>query len=193
VGNRARGERLSALVPRGIRKLMAAILMLAPETPLVFMGQEFDEQAPFQFFTDFGDPALQKAVSEGRRREFKDFDFREVPDPQDPATFERSRLNWADADNDMLEWYRRLLDLRRELVIDCPGERRSPEVLKSERTCRAELQPGEAVLRLQMPREFPRLMLLCTLKPGVALPPQPGWKLRLSMEENGYGCSAFSS
>ncbi len=97
VGNRAKGERLTALVPRGARKMAAALLLLAPHTPLLFMGQEYDESAPFQFFADFGDPALKKAVSEGRRSEFKDFDFSEVPDPEDPRTFERSKLTWADA------------------------------------------------------------------------------------------------
>src|SRR5262249_12430326 len=96
VGNRARGERLTVLIPRGARMLAAALLLLSPETPLLFMGQEFDEINPFLFFTDYGDPALQKAVSEGRRQELKEFDFagNGVPDPQDPATFARSKLNW---------------------------------------------------------------------------------------------------
>jgi len=75
VGNRAKGERLTVLVPKGARKVAAALLLLAPHTPLIFMGQEFDETAPFQFFTDFEDANLQKAVSEGRRREFKDFSW----------------------------------------------------------------------------------------------------------------------
>jgi maltooligosyltrehalose trehalohydrolase len=96
VGNRAKGDRLTTLVPRGVRKLTAALLLLAPHTPMLFMGQEYDEAAPFQFFADFENPALRKAVSEGRRSEFKDFDFNDVPDPSDPATFERSRLTWAD-------------------------------------------------------------------------------------------------
>jgi maltooligosyltrehalose trehalohydrolase len=94
VGNRALGERLTALVPRGARKLAAALLLLAPETPLLFMGEEYDEQAPFQFFADFGDPALRQAVTQGRRREFSEFQWNDVPDPHDPATFERSRLRW---------------------------------------------------------------------------------------------------
>jgi maltooligosyltrehalose trehalohydrolase len=191
VGNRARGERLTSLVPRGVRKLMAAILLLAPHTPLLFMGQEFDESAPFQFFTDFGDPVIKQAVSAGRRREFKDFDFREVPDPQDAATFERSRLNWerAGEDNDMLQWYRALLQLRRELV------------LTGERTCHAELVGAasasagveEAVLHLQVPRANPRLLLTCTLRAGAALPPAPAeWRQRLAMAEDGYTCRVFS-
>jgi maltooligosyltrehalose trehalohydrolase len=124
VGNRALGDRLTSLVPVGIRKLLAAVLLLAPETPLLWMGQEYDERNPFQFFTDFGDPALQKAVSEGRRREFKDFKSfgAEFPDPQDPATFERSKLNWqfTPEQQEMHGWYRHLLCLRKKLYA---GER----------------------------------------------------------------------
>ena len=87
------------------------------------MGQEYDETAPFQFFADFQDPALKKAVSEGRRGEFKDFDFADVPDPEDPATFERSKLTWADGaqNREMLDWYQQLLQLRKQNVVN--GER----------------------------------------------------------------------
>ena len=118
VGNRAKGDRLTTLVPRGVRYVTAAILLLAPHTPLLFMGQEYDESHPFQFFSDFRDPILQKAVSEGRRNEFKDFDFSEVPDPQDPATFERSRLDWSKVkdENPMLRWYRELIRLRKKHI-----------------------------------------------------------------------------
>ena len=111
------------MISRGARKLSAALLLLAPHTPLLFMGQEDDETAPFQFFADFQDPALKKAVSDGRRSEFKDFDFADVPDPEDRATFERSKLTWADGPNnrDMLERYRQLLQVRKLYVT--PGER----------------------------------------------------------------------
>jgi len=183
VGNRAKGERLTALVPRGVRKALAAVLLLAPHTPLIFMGQEFDEAVPFQFFTDYGDPVLQRAVSEGRRKEFKDFDFSEVPDPQDTATFERSRLNWGNANeaNEMLRWYRALLDLRSELVL--PGER----------TCRAQLEHGDAALHMRVPRDNPRLLLQCALQAGAALPAtSSGWKLRLKSEEDGYAVRVWS-
>src|SRR5207253_9699551 len=95
IGNRPKGDRLNALIPRGAHKAAAALLLLAPETPLLFMGQEYGEKDPFQFFTDYGDPALQKAVVEGRRAEFKKFAWQEeVPDPQDPQTFLRSKLSW---------------------------------------------------------------------------------------------------
>lgn len=165
VGNRALGERLSVLVPRGVRMLAAALLLLAPETPLLFMGQEFDETNPFQFFTDYGDPALQKAVTEGRCNEFKDFDFETVPDPQDPATFERSKLNWslAEGENTMLEWYAALLDLRRKYVIN------------SDRTCKAELRDG--IITMQVPAQEPKLKLFARIQGDAVLPDVgAGWE-----------------
>jgi len=151
VGNRALGERLTVLVPRGVRKLLAALLMLAPETPLLWMGQEYDEEHPFQFFTDYGDPTLQKAVSEGRRNEFKDFKSfgAEFPDPQDPAAFERSKLNWQHApeQQDMLHWYRRMLCLRRYLYS---GDQ--------SRTAKATVA-GENAIEVQIPAEAPQVVV----------------------------------
>jgi maltooligosyltrehalose trehalohydrolase len=176
VGNRAKGDRLTTLVPRVVRKLAAALLLLAPETPLLFMGQEYDEAAPFQFFADFQDPALKKAVSEGRRSEFKDFDFSEVPDPEDPATFERSKLTWADGpDNrEMLEWYRQLLQLRRQYVV------------ASEPTANADFANG--VLTMQVPASQPKLMVGASLQPGARLPEiqEADWNEVLSSSEDGY-------
>jgi maltooligosyltrehalose trehalohydrolase len=207
VGNRAQGERLTALVPRGVRKLMAAILLLAPHTPLIFMGQEFDAETPFQFFTDFADPTIQQAVSEGRRNEFKDFAFGDVPDPQHPATFERSRLRPPPDEpdqtdqtdqtdkNDMLLWYRRLLDLRSSLFP--PQHAQPPRVSAtsaqtSDRTCYARLLQQDAVLHLYVPRENPRLLLTCNLKPDTPLAQMTGWQLRLSSEEDGYAVRVWT-
>lgn len=175
VGNRAKGERLTALVPRGIRKLAAAFLLLAPHTPLLFMGQEYDETAPFQFFADFQDPALQKAVSEGRRSGFKDFDCHEVPDPEDPATFERSKLTWADGpqNREMLEWYRRLLQLRKQYVT------------AAERTAEANYREG--VLTMQVPAREPKLMVKAVLKPGSSMPDAGSpWQEQLRSDEDSY-------
>jgi maltooligosyltrehalose trehalohydrolase len=119
VGNRARGERLTALVPSAAaRKAAAALLLLAPHTPLLFMGQEYDETNPFQFFTSYGDPQLKEGVRKGRRKEFKDFDFRDVPDPEDEQTFLRSKLDWSKVtdENATLNWYQELIDLRRRYI-----------------------------------------------------------------------------
>ncbi len=185
VGNRAKGERLSHLIPRGARKLAAALLLLAPQTPLLFMGQEYDEDAPFQFFTDFGDPELQKAVRDGRRSEFKDFAWDEIPDPQDPATFERSKLHLPESTVDsrrssavdMLDWYRRLIELRKK-QITC-----------AERTCRAELRDGSIVL--QVPADQPNVMLVAEFPDSGRLAALDRWREVLASDEDGYRTRVF--
>jgi maltooligosyltrehalose trehalohydrolase len=94
VGNRLGGERLSALISFEQQKLAAAVVLLSPFIPLLFMGEEYGETAPFQYFVDHGDPALVAAVREGRRREFAAFEWQgEPPDPQDETTFGLSVLN----------------------------------------------------------------------------------------------------
>jgi maltooligosyltrehalose trehalohydrolase len=94
VGNRMRGERLTSLVSFQAFKLACAILLLGPNVPLLFMGQEHGEEAPFQYFVSHGDPELVEAVRRGRRREFRSFSWAgELPDPQDPETFLRSKLS----------------------------------------------------------------------------------------------------
>ncbi|HSP08277.1 MAG TPA: malto-oligosyltrehalose trehalohydrolase [Candidatus Dormibacteraeota bacterium] len=118
VGNRAAGERLGHLVDEGSLKVAAALLLTAPFTPLIFQGEEWASSSPFQYFTDHADEGLGRAVSDGRRREFAAFGWGpdQVPDPQDPATFERSRLDWSELDQPlhrrMLDWYRDLIRLR---------------------------------------------------------------------------------
>ena len=96
IGNRARGERLSQLTSLPVATLAASLLLASPFVPLVFQGEEWGASTPFQYFTDHRDPELARAVTEGRRREFAAFGWRpdEVPDPQDPATFARSVLDW---------------------------------------------------------------------------------------------------
>ena len=114
VGNRAFGDRLP---PEKLRVASACVLF-SPHTPLLFMGEEYGERRPFQFFTDHVDPAIAKATSEGRRREFARFAAfagEDVPDPQDPATFERSKLDRSQADEELRAFYRELIALHREL------------------------------------------------------------------------------
>lgn len=118
VGNRARGERLSTLVGFEALKLAAGLMFAAPALPLLFMGEEYGETAPFQFFTSFLDPHLVRAVREGRRAEFSRFQWTgEIPDPADPTTFTRCRLNPALAEaprhRELREYYRAWLALRR--------------------------------------------------------------------------------
>jgi maltooligosyltrehalose trehalohydrolase len=122
IGNRAQGDRLCMLVNRDKLKIGTAIVLTSPFLPMLFQGEEWAASSPFQYFVDFHDePELAKAVSEGRRHEFEAFGWRpeEVPDPQDPATFERSKLRWEEVGRpdhaDMLDWYTRLIHLRRSV------------------------------------------------------------------------------
>ncbi|CAL9607151.1 malto-oligosyltrehalose trehalohydrolase [Streptomyces sp. NPDC057838] len=120
VGNRAQGDRLSALLSPGLVACAAALVLTAPFTPMLFMGEEWAAGTPWQFFTDHTDPELADAVRRGRRREFAAHGWKEedVPDPQDPATRDRSCLDWSEPEREpharVLDWYRRLLTLRRE-------------------------------------------------------------------------------
>jgi maltooligosyltrehalose trehalohydrolase len=115
VGNRAHGDRLTAAQ----LKVAAAVVLTAPFVPMLFMGEEWGASTPFQYFTSYTDGALAQAVSTGRRDELRSFGWAPdgVPDPQDPATFERSKLDWSERDRgehaELLEWYRSLIALRR--------------------------------------------------------------------------------
>jgi maltooligosyltrehalose trehalohydrolase len=119
VGNRAFGERIGELAAPEAVRAAVALLLLAPSPPLLFMGQEWSSRCPFLFFCDLG-PDLADNVVEGRRQEFarfpafRDREARErIPDPMDPQTFERSRLDW---DRQTQDEHRRWLVLHRELL-----------------------------------------------------------------------------
>ncbi|HEX6087040.1 MAG TPA: malto-oligosyltrehalose trehalohydrolase [Thermoanaerobaculia bacterium] len=125
VGNRMRGERLGDLVSFDQARLAAAAIILSPFVPMLFMGEEYHEKAPFLYFTSHSDQDLIEAVRKGRREEFDDFSWEgEPPDPHDEGTFLSSKLNWALLDRDehasMWRWYQQLLRLRR----DTPALRR---------------------------------------------------------------------
>ena len=119
VGNRMQGERLSTLVPWDQLKLIAAAVILSPFIPMLFMGEEYGEKAPFQYFTSHSDSELIEAVRRGRIEEFDDFAWEgEPPDPHDEATFERSKLRWESLQREehrmIRSLYRELLRIRRE-------------------------------------------------------------------------------
>ena len=136
VGNRACGDRLSALVGPRRLAVAAGLLLTGPFTPLLFQGEEWGATAPFPYFSDHRDPELGRAVSEGRRREFARFGWRpeDIPDPQDPETFRSARLDWSErthASHDaLLAWYRTLVGLRRSVsdLSDPRLDRTSVEV-----------------------------------------------------------------
>jgi maltooligosyltrehalose trehalohydrolase len=118
VGNRAFGDRL----PAAARPLAAFCTLLSPFVPLLFMGEEYGEEAPFQFFTDHIDKQIADATREGRREEFATFASfasfaQDIPDPQDPATFERSKLTRRRSEP-LADLYARLLAARRRLPPD---------------------------------------------------------------------------
>ncbi len=119
IGNRATGDRLSQTLNYGQLALAAVATLTSPFTPMLFMGEEYGATTPWQFFTSHPEPELGKATAEGRIKEFErmGWDPAVVPDPQDPETFTRSKLDWAEARGGeharLLELYRALIALRR--------------------------------------------------------------------------------
>jgi maltooligosyltrehalose trehalohydrolase len=127
VGNRARGERLHHQIDEAAWRAASVLLLLAPETPLVFMGQEWGASSPFLYFTDH-EKGLGRRVREGRRKELASFfgfsrpgPGEGIPDPQARATFARSRLGWPEREREphasLVRLYRATLSLRRELGL----------------------------------------------------------------------------
>ena len=122
VGNRAVGDRPSTSLNDATLAATAALVLLSPYTPMLFMGEEWGTRTPFQFFTDHEEEDLARSVSEGRVREFAGFgwDADEIPDPQEHGTVEASRLRWEELDEAeharMLAWYQGLIALRRKLT-----------------------------------------------------------------------------
>jgi maltooligosyltrehalose trehalohydrolase len=119
VGNRAIGDRPSALISEGRQRIAAALLLTAPFVPMIFQGEEWGTTSPFPYFTDHADPDLGQAVRQGRRSEFAAFGWEpsQIPDPQSAATFFTAKLDWSEpAKNghaDLLHWYQTLIELRR--------------------------------------------------------------------------------
>ena len=186
VGNRACGERSSALMSHDRLKMAAALVLLAPFTPMLFQGEEWAASTPFQYFTDHPDADLGRAVSEGRRREFASFGWAEedVPDPQDPATFQRSRLDWTEVGRaphaEMLEWHRRLIALRaahpefRAGPLEATEVRHGTDWLTLRRASLAIVANfGRAPARIDLAPDRPEsATILLTSKDGVSLQAQ---------------------
>lgn len=170
IANASLGRRLSELVSRDAEMLAAVLLVCSPFVPLLFMGQEYGETAPFLYFTSHSDAALADAVRSGRRDEYAAFyQDAEFPDPQDPLTFARSKLRWERVSEPacaaMLDFYRRLLSLRRRHA--CLSNCRKDLV-------RLAYEEGERWLVLE--RGDPsgeRAVLLCNLRPQPSRIPFP--------------------
>jgi len=183
VGNRALGNRLTTLVSFAGCKLAACVVLLSPFIPLLFMGEEYGEEAPFQYFTSHTDPELVEAVRSGRRQEFSEFDWQgEVPDPQDENTFLRSRLNHdlcrKGHHKVLRELYRQLLRQRRELKPLLEANKDNQEVIKKHR---------EGVLFLKYRNEEDQLCLVFSFNDDtvtVVLPVGQGnWYKRIDTAE----------
>jgi len=171
-GNRALGERLRTLVSARALQAAIALVLLSPQIPLLFMGEEAGAEEPFLYFTDHRDPTLAEAVREGRRSEFEKFsEFADeqrraaIPDPNAPETFETSRPRFESTDSE--QWhglYRRLLRLRRELVI--------PRLKHSKAETARAVGDAAVVARWRM-GDGARLTLACNLATAAAAAPLP--------------------
>jgi maltooligosyltrehalose trehalohydrolase len=138
VGNRLMGERLSGLVSFEALKLAAGAVLLSPFVPLLFMGEEYGESAAFKYFVSHSDPRLIEAVRKGRQEEFAAFDWQgQIPDPQDEATFQSSKLNHHLKDGGdhqaIYHFVRELIRLRKILPALSPNNRRELEAVAFER------------------------------------------------------------
>src|SRR5688500_36889 len=181
VGNRAQAARLSTIVPFEAVKLAAALMLAAPAVPLLFMGEEYGETAPFQFFTSFLDRDLAEAVRKGRTAEFSRFAWEgTVPDPGDPATFVRSRLNptlaSAPRHRELYQYYRRWLALRRSHpALGARGKERT----------RAEVDASGTVLTLSRDAERgPGVRLVANLTGEArSFTPPAGWRVLLDSDD----------
>ena len=186
VGNRAVGERLSALVPPGAERLATVALLVAPGLPLLFMGQEYGELRPFLYFTSYGDPALGRAVTEGRRAEQGFEAGGHVPDPQDPATFLASKLDRSVLSRPRHRGLRYLVHDLLELRRWLPALRTTDRALVG-----AEADEHRRLLRLLRGRPGERILALFSFSPEPSawegFVPEGGWELLLDAAHARYG------
>ena len=190
VGNRAAGERSGALMSDGRLRVAAAFLLTAPFVPMLFQGEEWAASTPFLYFTGHPDPGLGRAVSEGRRHEFASFgwDPAAVPDPQDPATFSRSRLDWDELSGGrhaaLLDWYRELIALRRHMPALGDPRLEHVRTAYDQEACWLTVQRGEVMVAANLGTDAwtfpagPAAQLLaasdprvCSTATGMVLPP----------------------
>jgi maltooligosyltrehalose trehalohydrolase len=187
VGNRMRGERMAALVSPARLRVAAAAVLLSPMVPLLFMGEEHGEPAPFQYFVSHSDPGLIEAVRAGRREEFASFGWGDdVPDPQDEETFLRSRVDWSlrsrPGHSELLDFHARLLALRREVPALAALTRQGMAV-----SCAPD---GNALWWLREAAGSEALVALNFETRPMALPAPGGpgeWRLRLDSSAASWG------
>jgi maltooligosyltrehalose trehalohydrolase len=182
VGNRAIGDRISAALPPDLVKVGAGLVLTGPYTPMLFMGEEWGAGTPWQYFTDHIEQWLAEAVADGRRAEFEDHGWppADIPDPQDKATFLRSKLDWAERDREphlgILAWYGELIALRRarpeltdprldRVTADFDEDARWILVRRGRLRIIANLGAGT----VRLPLGEPGVSVLAASSPGVAI------------------------
>jgi len=148
VGNRAIGDRLHNVVGLDRAKVAAALVLLSPFVPMIFQGEEWAASSPFQYFAHHDDPEMARLVREGRKNEFAAFGWDPdlIPSPEDPETFERSKLQWSEVHEnqhaEMLSWYRALIHLRRTTPSLNNGEPGSTQVSYDQRAMWISMERG---------------------------------------------------
>jgi maltooligosyltrehalose trehalohydrolase len=165
-------------------KLAAALLFAAPALPLLFMGEEYGETSPFQFFTSYLDPALVEAVRRGRAAEFARFGWEgKIPDPSEPATYLRSRLSHplagAPRHRELRDYYRQWLNLRRtHPALGAHGKERT----------QCEVDAGGNVLTLSRLGPAAGIRLVANLSASAQpfAPPPEDWRVLIDSEDKRY-------
>jgi maltooligosyltrehalose trehalohydrolase len=191
VGNRMRGERLSQILDLDALKLAAGTVLLSPFLPLLFMGEEYGEKAPFQYFVSHSDPDLIEAVRKGRQQEFSSFTWNgKVPDPQDEQTFLRCQLNRSlrlERHHRVLyDFYRELIRLRKELPPFARPDKDQMEVRSDEKKKVLYVHRwagGEEVFTASNFGDLPAEI-------GLPIPPGPWVKQLDSQEERWEGAGS---
>ncbi len=159
IGNRATGDRLSATLDEDQLALAALLTLTAPFTPMLFMGEEWAAGTPWQFFTSHPEPELGRATAEGRIKEFErmGWDESRVPDPQDPETFTRSKLDWSELGAGRhartLARYRRLIELRRRVPELSDPRLWRPQVTFDETARWLRIERGDVTIAVNLGTE----------------------------------------
>jgi maltooligosyltrehalose trehalohydrolase len=180
VGNRAKGDRLGQIVSLGRAKIAAAFELTAPFVPMIFQGEEWAASSPFLFFTNHGEE-LGKLISEGRKKEFAAFGWNpaDIPDPQSPKTFQRSKLNWDERTTaphaEMLDWYRRLIALRHATPDLTDPDRSRVHVRFSEEAKWLVMERGSVTLAVSIAKN--PVALQVRAGSSIALASSPGMQL----------------
>ena len=179
VGNRAIGDRIDSIAGEALQKVGAALVLTSPFVPMIFQGEEWAASTPFQYFTDHADAGLGAAVREGRRGEFEAFgwDPEEIPDPQDLATWIRSRLDWGEreeeAHREMEAWYRSLIRFRKDHPELAPGSLDAVDTAVDEDAQTLVVRRGNVVVAANMGADPATVSLPAVSSPTLALASAP--------------------